>query len=81
VRMWAATLRHTEMAGELTAVQSAVSSAAELVLVNSPNETSRVELMNDMVTQFRILEELCSRLLGPGAMICVLLLELPLNQA
>jgi hypothetical protein len=81
VRMWAATLRHTEMARELTAVQSAVSSAAELVLANSPNETSWVELMNDMVTQFQRLEELCSRLLGPGAMICALLLGLPLNQA
>jgi hypothetical protein len=46
VRMWAAALHHTEMVGELTTFWVTVSSAMELVLGRSPNETSRVEVMN-----------------------------------
>jgi hypothetical protein len=59
----------------------AVSSAAELVLGHSPNETSRVEVTNELVAKFRRWEELCSRLEGPGARIYDLLLGPPPSQA
>jgi hypothetical protein len=80
-RMWAATLCHTEMARELTALWEAVSSAMELVLGRSPNETSRVEVTNKLVANFWRREELCSRLEGPGVRICDLLLGPPPSQA
>jgi hypothetical protein len=47
-----AALHHAEMAGELTALQSAVSSAVELVLVRSPNETFWVEVTDEQVAKF-----------------------------
>jgi hypothetical protein len=59
-RLWAAALRHTKMAGELTALWAVVSSTAELVLGRSPNETSQVEVMNKLVAKFWRREELCS---------------------
>jgi hypothetical protein len=40
MRMRAASLHHTKMVGELTALRVAVSSAVELVLGRSPSETS-----------------------------------------
>jgi hypothetical protein len=59
-RMWAAALCHTKMAGELAALWAVVSSAAELVLGRSPNETSQVEGVNELVAKFWRREELCS---------------------
>jgi hypothetical protein len=47
-----AALRHTEMAGELTAFQAVVSSATELVLRRSPDDTSHVEVVGEMATKF-----------------------------
>jgi hypothetical protein len=77
----AAALRHTEMVGELTGLQAVVSSVAELVLGRSPNETSQVEVMNELVAKFRRQEELCSRLEGPGTRIYELLFGPPPSQA
>jgi hypothetical protein len=51
-RMRVAALHHTKMVGELTALWAAVSSAAELVVGCSPNETSWVEVMNELVAKF-----------------------------
>jgi hypothetical protein len=81
VRLWDAALHHTRMFGELAALQVAVSSIVELVLRCSPNETSRVEVMNELVAKFQRWEELCSRLDGPGARICDMLLGPPPSQA
>jgi hypothetical protein len=50
-RFWATALCHTEMARELTALQVVVSSTVELVLGCSPNETSRVEVTNELVAK------------------------------
>jgi hypothetical protein len=81
VRMWAAALHHTEMAREHAALQATVSSAAELALGRSPNKTSRVEVMNDLVAKFQRWKELCSWLEGPGVRIYDLLLGPPPSQA
>jgi hypothetical protein len=81
VRMQVATLRHTEVVRELTALWAAVSSAAELVLGRSPGETSQVEVVSELTTKFHKLEELCSWLQGPGAYIYSLLLGSSPDQA
>jgi hypothetical protein len=80
-RMRAAAIRHIAMVGELATLQVAVTSAVELVLGRTPNETFRVEIVDELVAQFWKLEELCSRLERPGAKIYDLLLRLPLDQA
>jgi hypothetical protein len=79
--MWAAAIHHIEMAGELAALQTAVTSVMELMLGCSPDETFQVEITDELVTQFRKLEELCSWLEWPGAKICELLLRPPPDQA
>jgi hypothetical protein len=79
--MWATTMCHTEMAGELATLQVAVTSAVELVLGCLPDETFLVEITDELVAQFRKLEELCSRLERPSVMIYDLLLILPPDQA
>jgi hypothetical protein len=48
-----AALQHTEMAGELTMFQAAVSSAAESVLGRSPDDTSRVEVVVSWLSNSR----------------------------
>jgi hypothetical protein len=58
--MQVASLCHTEMAGELAALQAAVSSDAELVLRRSLDESFRVEVIDKLVAKFQRLEELCS---------------------
>jgi hypothetical protein len=40
-----ATLHHIEMAGELSALQAALSSATESMLGRSPNDTFHVEVL------------------------------------
>jgi hypothetical protein len=52
VRMRAAALNRAEVVRELTALRSTVSSVVELVLGLSPNETSRVEFMNELTAIF-----------------------------
>jgi hypothetical protein len=52
MRMQATTLCHTEMAGELTALRAAIYSTVELVLGCSPSETSRAEVVNELVAKF-----------------------------
>jgi hypothetical protein len=58
--MQLATLRHTEMAGELAAFLVAVSSAMELVLRCSPSDTSRVEVEGELATEFQKVKDRCS---------------------
>jgi hypothetical protein len=80
-KMWAASICHIEMAGELAALQTTVTSVAESMLGCSPDETFRVEIMDELVTQFQKLEDLCLRLERPDVKIYDLLLVLPPDQA
>jgi hypothetical protein len=50
--MWLAALHHTEMAREFAVLRAAVSSATELVLGRSPNDTFRVEVVGELATKF-----------------------------
>jgi hypothetical protein len=81
VRMRAATLYHIEIAGQLTVLRATISSTMELVLGRSHNETTRVEVTNELFVKFWRHEELCSRLMGPGVRIYDLLLGPPPSQA
>jgi hypothetical protein len=81
VRRWAAALHHTKMVVELTALRATVSSTVELVLGRSPNETSWVEITNELVAKFWRREELLSRLEGTIAKVCELHLGTPPSQA
>jgi hypothetical protein len=80
-RMRAAALCHAGVVRELAVLRATVSSAADLVLGHSPDETSRVEVMTKLTTNFRRLEELCSQLEGPSTRICGLLLGGPPGKA
>jgi hypothetical protein len=60
--MRATALFHTKMVGDLAALQAAVSSAVELVLGHSPDETFRVEVVGELVAKFQRLEEMCLQL-------------------
>jgi hypothetical protein len=77
VRMWATALRHAGVVRELTMLRAVVSSAIELVLGCSPDETTWVDVMNELTTNFQRLEQLCSRLEGSGMRIYSLLLGPP----
>jgi hypothetical protein len=79
--MQLATLRHTEMAGELAAFLVAVSSATELVLRCSPSDTSRVEVEGELATEFQKVKDRCSQLERSAVRICALLLGPPPAQA
>jgi hypothetical protein len=50
--MRATAIRHIAMAGELATLQVAVTSAVELVLGRTPNETFWVEIVDELVAQF-----------------------------
>jgi hypothetical protein len=69
------------MVVELTALRATVSSTVELVLGRSPNETSWVEITNELVAKFWRREELLSRLEGTIAKVCELHLGTPPSQA
>jgi hypothetical protein len=45
-------LRHTEMARELAALQTVVSSVVDVTLGRSANETFRVEVVGELVAEF-----------------------------
>jgi hypothetical protein len=45
--MWITALCHTMLVGELSAVRMAVSSVVEFVLGHSPDETFRVEVVDE----------------------------------
>jgi hypothetical protein len=79
--MWITALRHTEMAEELNVLQTTVSSAVEFALGRSPDETFRVEVVDELVAEFRKLEERFSRFEWPGTRIYDLLLGPPSGQA
>jgi hypothetical protein len=76
-----AALRHTEVAGELAAFWAAVSSAAVSVLGRSPGNTSRVEVVGELVTEFQKVEGRRSKLEWPTARIYDLLLRPPPGRA
>jgi hypothetical protein len=80
VRIWVAAFRHTKMGGELAVHRVTVSSATELLLGHSPDDTFRVEIMDELVAKSRRVEELCSWLDRTGARIYDLLLRSPLSQ-
>jgi hypothetical protein len=67
--MRVAALRHTGVVGELNVLWATVSSTMELMLGCSPDETSRVDVMNKLTAKFWRLEELCSRLEWPDTRI------------
>jgi hypothetical protein len=75
--MQIATLHHIEMARELAVLQTAVSSAVEFTLGCSFDETFWVEVMDELVAEFRKLEERCSWLERPSVRIYDLLLAPP----
>jgi hypothetical protein len=50
-------LHHTEMAEEFAALRVVVSSVAESVLGQLPNDTFRVEVVGELVAKFQKLEE------------------------
>jgi hypothetical protein len=79
--MRAAAILHIEMAWDLAALWAVVTSSMELVLGHSPDETFWVEIMDELVAQFRKLEEMCSWLERPDARTCDLHLSLPPDQA
>jgi hypothetical protein len=60
--MLATTLRHTEMARELTTLQTVASSITELVMGHSPTEAFQVDVANELVAEFQRLKEFCSLL-------------------
>jgi hypothetical protein len=80
-RMRAAAILHIEMAWDLAALWAVVTSSMELVLGHSPDETFWVEIMDELVAQFRKLEEMRSWLERPDARTCDLHLSLPPDQA
>jgi hypothetical protein len=69
-----AALSHTEMAGELAMLQTAMSSAVESRLGRSPSNTFHVEVMHELATEFQKMEDRRSWLERPTVTICVLLL-------
>jgi hypothetical protein len=76
-----AALHHTDRAGELAAFQAAVSSATELVLGRSPNNTTRAEVVGELATGFQKVEGHHLKLERHVAGICDLLLRPPLGRA
>jgi hypothetical protein len=74
LRMRAAALYHARVVEVLIVLRAVVSSVTELVLGHSHSGTFRVEVMNELTAKFQELEELCSRLKGPGGRIYSLLL-------
>jgi hypothetical protein len=79
--MWAAALRHTEMAQELATLRAVVSSITESMLGHSPEETFHVEVVDELVVEFQRLEEWLSHHEQPGVMIYDLLLRPPPDRA
>jgi hypothetical protein len=76
-----AALRHTEIVGELAALQAVVSSVMELALGRSPNDAFHMEVVDELVAEFHKLEEWRSRLERSAMRICDLLLGLPPGRA
>jgi hypothetical protein len=80
-RMRVAAFRRTKMAREPDVLQAAVSSAVELVLGRSPDETIQVDVVSELIAEFWRLGELCSLLERHGSRIYDLLLGPSLGQA
>jgi hypothetical protein len=59
-RMRATALHDVRVVRELAVLQAVVSCPVELMLGRSPDETSRVEVINELTTKIWRLEELCS---------------------
>jgi hypothetical protein len=69
------------MTGELATLLAAVSSAVEFMLGCSPNETFRVEIVDELIAEFWRQEERRSRLERPGMRVCNLILGPPSGRA
>jgi hypothetical protein len=69
------------MARELVALQAAVSSAVEVTLEHSPDETFWVEVVDKLIDEFQKLKERCSWLENPSVRIYDLLLGPPSSRA
>jgi hypothetical protein len=69
------------MVRELAALRAVVSSTVEMALGRSPDETFQVEIVGELVVEFRKLEGQCSRLEQLGVRIYDLLLGPPPSRA
>jgi hypothetical protein len=76
--MQAAALRRTEVVRDLAMLQAVVSSSVELVLGRTPDETFRVEVMDELV-QIPEARGAVPRLDRLGTRFCILLLGPPLG--
>jgi hypothetical protein len=68
------------MTGEAIVFQVVLSCATESVLVRSPSDTSRVEVVGELATEFEKVEDWHSWLEWPATRICDLLLRPPLGR-
>jgi hypothetical protein len=65
-------LYHTKMVGDIAALPAVVSSAMELALRRSPNDTFHVEVVGELVAEFQMLEEPAPWATEEGSMTCSL---------
>jgi hypothetical protein len=79
--MQIAALYHTEMARELDTLRTMVSSTVQFVLRRLPDQTFRVLAVDEVLAEFRKLEDRRSWLEWPGVRIHDPLLGLPSNWA
>jgi hypothetical protein len=71
------TVRHTEMVGQVAALQVMVSSTMQSAHGHSPTKAFRVDVVDEMITEFREQAKRRSRLDKSGLRICALILGLP----
>jgi hypothetical protein len=76
-----AALHHTKMAEQLVGLRVAVSSTAEFVFGCLRTEELQVEVADELVSEFRKLEEWQSRFEKPDVRVCNLILGSPFGQA
>jgi hypothetical protein len=70
-------VHHAEVAQQFTELWVAASSAMEFVLKRSPTEAFRVDVVDQLVSEFRKQEERCSCLEKSGVRVLYLILGLP----
>jgi hypothetical protein len=76
-----AALCHTEMAEELAVLRATASSTAEFTLGRSHNEAFQVEIVDEVVAEFRRQVEWRSCLKMLGVRVCDLILRPPSSRA
>jgi hypothetical protein len=75
-----AALYNTKMVEQLAALQAAVSSATQFVLECSPTMALQVDVLDELVTEFRKQEERRSCIKQSGMMVCNLILGSPTSR-